>query len=186
MRSVRILTIVVLALSFMVASGRVSGAEPMGTAFTYQGRLIEAGYPAEGEYDFRFELYDEPVDGNKLDGTIEANEVPVSDGYFTVVLDFGAGVFDGDARWLDIGVRQGALEDPNSYAPLDPRQEVTPAPHALYAAAAESVTTGGMQDAIVRGFEIADTKNDDPNVTVKPGVAYHGTTKVAKTENTTL
>ncbi|MHC4862890.1 MAG: hypothetical protein ACYTEX_02320 [Planctomycetota bacterium] len=154
MEKVKILTIVVLALALMVASGRVSGTEPMGTAFTYQGRLIEAGSPAEGQYDFRFALYDEPVDGNQLNGTIEANEVPVSNGYFTVVLDFGAGVFDGDAHWLDIAVRHGALTDPNSYAPLDPRQEVTPAPHALYAqnagAALGGITGAGTANYIAK------------------------------------
>jgi hypothetical protein len=133
METRKILTILVVALVLMVASVGLSGAEPMGCAFTYQGRLIEAGSPAQGEYDFQFELYDEPVDGNQLDDTIDVNEVNVSDGYFTVVLDFGAGVFDGDARWLDIDVRQGALEDPNTYADLEPRQEVTPTPYALHA-----------------------------------------------------
>ena len=30
--------------------------------------------------------------------------VNVNEGVFTVALDFGAGVFDGDARWLEISV----------------------------------------------------------------------------------
>jgi hypothetical protein len=149
----------------MVASVGLSGAEPMGCAFTYQGRLIEAGSPAQGEYDFQFELYDEPVDGNQLNGTIEVNEVNVSDGYFTVLLDFGAGVFNGDARWLDIGVRHGALEDPNTYADLEPRQEVTPTPYALYAE-----TTGGDYDWMVDGNDMYPIPSGNVGIgTTSPG-----------------
>ena len=34
-----------------------------------------------------------------------AEQVAQGDGYFTVTLDFGAGVFEGDARWLEIEAR---------------------------------------------------------------------------------
>jgi hypothetical protein len=183
METRKILTILVVALGLMVASPRLRAAELMGCAFTYQGRLLEMSSPAEGEYDFQFKLYDAPIDGNQVDGTVDINEQWVSDGYFTVLLDFGCEAFNGERRWLEAGVRPGEFEDPNTYITLIPRQEVTPTPYAIYAATAEA---GGMQDAIVRGFEIADTNNDDPNVTIRPGVAYHGTTKVTKTANTTL
>lgn len=186
MKTVNMLRMLVLALVLAAWPGGLGAAEPMGCAFTYQGRLLEMGSPAEGEYDFRFKLYDAPMDGNQVDGTVDVNEQWVSDGYFTVLLDFGCDAFNGERRWLEACVRPGEFEDPNACITLIPRQEVTPTPYAIHAATAESVTTGGMQDAIVRGFEIADTENDDPNVTVRPGVAYHGTTKVAKTENTTL
>ena len=39
-----------LALSFSAA------AEPVGTAFTYQGRLDHNGAPANGAFDLKFEL----------------------------------------------------------------------------------------------------------------------------------
>lgn len=48
-------------------------------------------------------------------------------------LDFGSSVFTGDARWLEVGVRPGDMNDPNIYTVLTPRQEVTPTPYALYA-----------------------------------------------------
>jgi microcystin-dependent protein len=72
-------------------------------------------------------------------------EVDVTDGYFTVELDFGS-VFDGNDRWLLIGVRPGELEDPNVYTLLSPRQEVTPTPYALYAK-----TAGADNDWMVSG-----------------------------------
>ena len=40
----------------------------VGTVFTYQGRLSDGGGAAEGEYDFKFALYDDPnVDVDRLD-----------------------------------------------------------------------------------------------------------------------
>ena len=38
-------------------------AAEMGTAFTYQGRLIDADNAADGEYDFVFNIYDAPSGG---------------------------------------------------------------------------------------------------------------------------
>jgi hypothetical protein len=103
----------------------------MGTVFTYQGRLMEAGNPADGQYDFEFILYNAPSYGTQLAGTVEVNDLDVIDGYFTVELDFGSDVFDGDARWLEVGVRPGVLTDPNLYVTLPERQPVTACPYAL-------------------------------------------------------
>jgi hypothetical protein len=57
-------------------------------------------------------------------------DVPVSDGFFTVELDFGPGVFDGDARWLEVAVRQGSSV--GDYTTLIPRQALTAAPYAQF------------------------------------------------------
>jgi hypothetical protein len=73
---------ILCGLSVMVS------ATPMGTAFTYQGRLTDQGSPANGEYDFEFRVFDALNDGSQLDGTEYENEVPLNDGYFTVELDF--------------------------------------------------------------------------------------------------
>ena len=57
----------------------------------------------------------------------------VTDGLFTVQLDFGATHFERDARWLAINVRDGASVGP--YQLLAPRQPLTVAPFAMYALA---------------------------------------------------
>jgi len=102
----------------------------MGKAFTYQGRLMDANSAADGLYDFQFKLYDAPdEDGIQLDGDVNKPDVDVIDGYFTVELDFGSDVFDGNSVWLEIGVRPGDVND--AYTVLYPRREVTPTPYAL-------------------------------------------------------
>ena len=49
----------VVAITFLaVAQPESNGQDLMGTAFNYQGRLTDGASPANGEYDFRFRLYD--------------------------------------------------------------------------------------------------------------------------------
>ncbi len=115
-----------LSLSLMVCSTVI--AEPVGTAFTYQGRLNDLGEPGDGEYDFALQLYDAAVGGNLIGGTIFLTNIPVVGGYFTLELDFGD-VFDGQARWLQIYVSA----EGSPYELLEPRQKVMPAPYALRA-----------------------------------------------------
>ena len=104
-------------------------AAPVGTGFTYQGRLTDGGSPANGIYDFEFKLYDAASSGTQVGSTIIQDDVAVTDGLFTVELNFGSGIFTGDARWLEIGVRPGASA--GAYTTLTPRQMLTPTPYAL-------------------------------------------------------
>src|SRR5262245_46889686 len=72
-----------------------------GTAFTYQGRLNDGGLPASGNYDLKFALYN-ALSGGSAVGSAQTNApVGVSNGLFTVTLDFGAGAFPGADRWLE-------------------------------------------------------------------------------------
>ena len=63
---------------------------------------------------------------------------------FTVTLDFG-GVFTGADRWLEIAVRTNGG---GAFAPLTPRQAVTPTPYALYSATAGTATTAARASAV--------------------------------------
>ena len=134
MKTTTISAILVMALGLMVCQVGTTKAVPMGPAFTYQGRLIDVNGPADGMHDFQFKLFDDAntVTGNQLGSTVDINDLDVIDGYFTVELDFGSRVFGGDARWLEVCVRPGDMDDPNSYTALLPRQEITPAPYALH------------------------------------------------------
>jgi hypothetical protein len=96
--------------------------------FTYQGRLLDGGNPANGLYDLQFELFDSAPAA--IGPVVQLPDQPVTDGLFTVQLDFGD-VFDGRRLWLQIGVKPGGSADP--YTILSERQELTAAPYALYA-----------------------------------------------------
>src|ERR1039458_8316151 len=112
----------------------VGGATPafaQGTAFIYQGRLTDGTNAANGNYDLRFYLRDALVVGNPVGSTNTLAPMVVSNGLFTVTLDFGAGIFTGPARWLEIGVRtNGSVA---AYATLTPRQALTATPYAVLA-----------------------------------------------------
>ncbi len=103
-------------------------AATMGTAFTYQGRFTDGNTPASDPYDFQFKLYDAATGGTQQGSAVTSSAVPVTDGYFTVDLDFGASAFAGDARWLEIATRTGT----NPYTTLSPRHKLNPGPYTLY------------------------------------------------------
>ena len=145
MKKIRIFMLVMLVLGSFCLS--FAQAAPLGTAFTYQGRLTDGVSPANGNYDFEFRLFDVSSGSTAL-ATVALNDIPVSQGLFTVVLDFGIGRFTGDARWLEIGVRPGT--SPGAFTTLGLRQALTPTPYAIYAASAPS-SGGGDITAVIAG-----------------------------------
>jgi hypothetical protein len=112
------------------------------TAFTYQGKLTEAGTPASGTYDMQFKLFDTVTVGTGTQqGTTLVNPtVQVAAGSFSVTLNFGAPVFDGTARFLEIGVRPAGSANP--YTVLAPRQTLTSSPYAIQTLNAQQL--GGL------------------------------------------
>ena len=98
------------------------------TAFTLQGRLNSGASAANGNYDLTFAVYDAALAGNKIAGPITNSTVAVSNGLFTVSLDFGAGVFTGTNYWVQMAVSPAGA---NTFTALIPRQQLTPAPYAL-------------------------------------------------------
>jgi hypothetical protein len=127
---IRLPALRVCALFCAVASVAVAAAEtPLGTEFTYQGQLKQAGQLLNGSADFVFNLYDAASGGNLL-GSQALNGVAVNGGLFTVQLnaagELGFNAFDGNERWLDIAVNG---------TPLVPRQQLTASPYALFSAA---------------------------------------------------
>jgi len=97
-------------------------AAPLGTGFTYQGELTDSETAADGTFDMAFELYDDAVGGSSLAPAFGPVPVEVSNGVFSVELDFGLAPFDGTQPWLEITV-DGQI--------LSPRQKLTATPYAL-------------------------------------------------------
>jgi hypothetical protein len=106
------------SLLFFMSS--VADVAAQGTAFTYQGRLSFNGGTTNGSYDLRFTIYDLAANGNAIAGPLTNINVAVSNGLFTTLLDFGAAVFIGPARWLEIGVRTNGSS--GDFMTLTPRQ----------------------------------------------------------------
>ena len=123
----------------------VASAAAQTSAFTYQGRFETNGTPVGGFYSLTFTLFD-AASGGAIVGTPSTNDlVTVSNGLFTVTLDFGLAVFDGSDRWLELGVRPSGATD--LHAPLLPRQAITATPYAIRsanAASASSVAAGAV------------------------------------------
>ncbi|HNQ72010.1 MAG TPA: hypothetical protein PKN95_00200 [Verrucomicrobiota bacterium] len=127
-----------------------SGLLAQGSVFTYQGRLTDGTNPASGSYDIRAQLYNRAIAGQpgdaQIGGTLEFSNVAVTNGLLTLSLDFGAGPFNGEARWLQLVVRTNGG---GAYTTLTPRQALTAAPYAILsgnlsgALATASLPSGG-------------------------------------------
>jgi hypothetical protein len=105
----------------------VSAATPLTSTFTYQGQLKNNGSPVNNPAcQMAFRLYDDPSSSTNLIGIPFTTTVPVTNGLFTVGLNFGNSAFNGDGRWLDIQVNCGS-----GFVTLTPRQALTPAPYAF-------------------------------------------------------
>src|SRR6266404_5435732 len=125
-----ILLVVVLAMG-------ASATLAQTTSFIYQGRLTDGGTPANGNYDLQFALFDSLSGGAQVGSTQTLNTVAVSNGVFTVSLDFGANAFNGASRFLEISARPAG----GSFTLLTPRQQVTSTPYAIRSANASSADT---------------------------------------------
>ena len=121
-----------------------------GTAFTYQGRLNTGSNPANGSYNLTFTLFTTGSGGSAAAGPVTNSATAVSNGLFTVTLNFGNGLFNGTAYWLEIGV---ATNGSTSFQTLSPRQFLTPTPYAIYgenagtAVLANSVASGSVSSS---------------------------------------
>ena len=126
----------VLALFGLVTPGAMAqGPAPRapralaGTAFTYQGRLIRNNQPISETCALSLSLWDAASAGSFLNSNT-LSSVAINTGLFTVVLDFGSAVYNGQALYLETAVK--CASDPN-YVTLLPRTQLRPAPYALYA-----------------------------------------------------
>ena len=146
-----------LGTSLCCLFNSINTIHAQGSAFTYQGRLNNNGLPASGKYDLRFTIYDSGGGPTIVAGPVTNSAVAVSNGLFVVSLDFGASVFTGPARWLDIAVRTNGS---GTFAALNPRQALTPSPYAIFANTASNVVSGSV---------VKSLNNLKDNVTLAPG-----------------
>lgn len=142
-------SIAAAALLLSAIAGQAT-ASPPSTSFTYQGQAKQSGAPMNGSVPMVFTLWDAATGGNQIGGTLSFNgtggnppAVSVTNGLFTVALDFGVGSYaDNQDRWLEITVNGQTLT---------PRQELTPAPFALNTRGL-NVDSGGHVGVLTQPF----------------------------------
>ena len=123
--NIRTVVVVTLLIALAVLA-LPAAAAPVGTAFTYQGKLTDSlGNPISGTRDMTFKVFDALTAGSQVGATVAKLGVSVSGGLFTVQLDFSVGVFLGEKRWLETAVAGETMS---------PRVELTPTPNAVVAA----------------------------------------------------
>jgi hypothetical protein len=112
-------------------------AEAQAGVFTYQGRLTDGLVAASGTYEMQFSLWNAAAGPAQVGTTVTNNAVVVTNGIFTVELNFTApNAFDGGGRWLEIAVRKAS--DPPGFTILAPRQSLTSSPYSIRTVSASS------------------------------------------------
>ena len=124
------LSVALALLALSTFNSQLSTTFAQGTAFTYQGQLQNNGSPASGTYNLTFSLFNTDTSSVAVAGPVTNNGVIVTNGLFTVLIDFGPGVFTGQTNWLEISVATNGV---STFTTLTPRQELTPTPYAIYA-----------------------------------------------------
>ena len=137
----------------------------LGTRFTYQGYLEDGGVPKNGDIDLAVNAFD-AASGGAVIGFAKLESVPVSNGVFTVQLDFGNSTFLGTTVFLDMHVREdadGDMASNDNFVQLSPRQELTPTPYALHA---ESVSMDAISSAEIADGSITASDVDTTSTSV--------------------
>ncbi len=121
----------VLAATLVAAAAFRGAGQPLDSTFTYQGQLRNAGQLVNGNVDVRFTLWDSDVGGTQIGNANSFTNYPLADGRFALGLNFGAGAFNGDQRWVQVEFRSPA--GVGQYLTLAPRDKILATPYALYA-----------------------------------------------------
>lgn len=141
------------------------------TAFTYQGSLSNGGVAANGSHDFQFLLFDAAAGGSQIGSTVSANGVAVSNGIFSVSLDFG-NQFPGTGRFLEIRVQPSGS---TGFTTLTPRQPVTSSPYSVKTLTADTAVNTQQLGGVPAGQYLQTTGNGSGLTNLNAGSVATGT-----------
>jgi trimeric autotransporter adhesin len=141
-----------------------------GTAFNYQGQLNDGTNPANGSYDLTFAIYGGLTGGSPVAGPATNSAIGITNGLFSVTLDFGSSPFSAGAqRWVEIAARTNGA---TSFTTLAPRQKYLATPYAI--------TAGNLTGTVSNG-QLANS-----SITVNAGTGLAGGGAAALGGSTTL
>ena len=152
-----------LATASFVNSQQCNSDGANSRLITYQGRLSASGAAANGNFDLRFQLFNQATGGAARTVPITLAGVPVTNGVFTVQLDLGANslpastgggtavnlklnpaILDAENSFFEIGVRPA--NSTGAFTILAPRQPLTAVPLAMRAASAATAHRAAYAD----------------------------------------
>lgn len=140
---------VLTSLTIAALNIQLSTAWAQGTAFSYQGELNANGAPANGtNYSMVFYVYNTATGGTSL-GNVGIASVTVSNGLFSVPLDFG-NIFDGTPRWLEVSLEKTGVGGDSGFTTLAPRQQILSTPYSIQSLSASNLL-GSIAPAQING-----------------------------------
>ncbi|MFK7885060.1 MAG: hypothetical protein AB8F26_12865 [Phycisphaerales bacterium] len=135
-----------LSTSFLSAAAHAA-------PFTYQGRLVQNGQPANGSFDMTFQLTSSATGGFAL-AVDSVSNVQVVDGVFTAEIDFPSNLLNDGSRWMAINI-EGTILSPRIRLRDTPRAQ-----NAVRANAAGTLETPfSIVDSSTTVFEIVSTSS---------------------------
>lgn len=162
----KVLSLFVLMVLFTTAQG-----DPIDTSYTYQGELIVNGQPANGQYEFKVDLYDQESNGAlvQTQSFLTNDAITVTDGLFSLKLGLSFLSLSGDKLWLEL---QTKPVSGNSFETLLPRHLIATTPFASYALSAEFATIVGangvdaqaLKDNIISSSHIINLAITNPKI----------------------
>jgi len=154
------LNIALALMALLTLNLQLTSAQAQGAAFTYQGQLQNSNGPVHGTYNFTFSLFATNVNGAAIAQPVTNNGVVITNGLFTVAIDFGSSVWNGETNWLQIAVETNGA---GTFTNLGPRQQLTPAPYAIFAETSSNlsgtVSLSQLPAGIVTNNEASVTLN---------------------------
>ena len=121
-----------ICVLLLFIAGQTTTVSAQTTEFSYQGFLSDTSASANGSFDFEFRLF-ETVNGGVALATQPRPNVTVTNGVFSVVLDFGN--FPSANRFLEIAVRPSGG---GAFTTLAPRSKLLSTPYATNAINAQN------------------------------------------------
>ncbi len=139
------------------------------TEFSYQGFLSDNAASANGNFDFEFRLFDAAAGGTAL-GSIQRPNVAVTNGVFSVVLDFGA--FPSVNRFLEVAVKPpgGSVS-----TTLAPRSKLLSTPYSTNAINAQNANNSNNATNAINAQNAQNAVNATNSQTAQNSLQLGGT-----------
>ena len=134
------------------------------SAFSYQGKLSDAGAAANGNYNLTFNLFAASTGGTAL-ATQNVPNATVTNGVFTVSLNFGAALFDGSDRYIEVAVGTTVLR---------PRPQILSSPYAVRSANAANADNADRLGGVAAAQYVVttDTRMTDARIPTAGSANY--------------